>query len=290
MCFGGGSSDNSEAINLQKEEARAARKKDEERKANIKKGIAAIKAKFEGYDPMKKGPTKSFDWSKFKDPTSEQVQDIYGGTTTAVSGLPAGYTYQQLPDGRWTVRHGKDIFQPGQAISYNEMLPTGKKIGGIPKDFFTDFRNAITSYYVPQVTEQYGDANEELNYRLARAGLGQSSAANDERADLVKQNKLNVLGIRNKADTAEGDLKERTNQTKQALIDQVYAGEDPGIAADAATARVNTLTATEPDLSPLAAVFNLAAVGTAGALKQYNNERYRSQVPGYNASGATRIV
>lgn len=193
-----------------------------------------------------------------------------GGTTWAIKG----------PDGK--------IYKQGEAIGWNAQEDTGGRTGGFDDAFYNKYRNSITDYYMPQVASEYGDAQDETLFRLARAGTTKSTAANDAFTELADQNVKQQEKVKSDADTAVAGLKSRVASEKQKAIDQLYATEDPGVAAGQATASVSNLSAESPTLSPLADIFNIATIGTAGGLQGYNNARYRSQIPG--AQRSTSIV
>lgn len=82
--MGGKKQDNSAMVNEQKAQATEARQKETDRQARIDKGLASIKAAFEG-SPVMATKTGSYDWSGFGN-----AAKTAGGQ---VSGLPSGYTY-----------------------------------------------------------------------------------------------------------------------------------------------------------------------------------------------------
>ena len=90
-----------------------------------------------------------------------------------------------------------------------------------------------------------------------------SSAANDLNADLSSQNAVNVAGIRNQADTAAGDLRSQVNTEEQKAVSQLYATEDPEVAAQQSLASVRDISLSQPQMSPLSALFNVASIGGA---------------------------
>jgi hypothetical protein len=309
MCWGGGS-DNSQMIAQQQKEADDARRKEDERQARIKAGLARIKAAYEGTDTFR---------TTAGTPIKIGAAPAGAAAGAAVAGLPAGYTYslqgatpatsrsvsvkdahsmantvgyETVPGQPGTLMvKGPDgkLYNAGDTITPTTKTRTGHS-GGFDATFFDKFKNAITGYYMPQVAQQFGDARDELTYRLARAGLGESSAGNTEYADLIRQNALNEAAVRDKASKATGDLKTSITNQRATAENQLSAAENPDPGANQALAAVRNISAAPTDLSPLASVFNLAEVGTAGALQQYQNQRYRAQVPGYNSPGATRIV
>jgi hypothetical protein len=153
-----------------------------------------------------------------------------------------------------------------------------------PNDtFYKRYGQAISDYYQPQLQKQYSDANKELTYRLADAGTLRSSAASEATADLSQQNDLNVANMNSKIDSAKADLRNRVASEKNTAINQLYATEDPEMALTTALNGVKQINLAQPDLSPLANVFNVATVGAANAMKAWQNQGMQS----YAASGGS---
>jgi hypothetical protein len=213
---------------------------------------------------------------------------MYGDTGGPAAGAGAGGAGG---GGKWMVR-GPDgrMYEVGSQIGGSESYDTGRRSGGINDAFFDRYKQGILDYYTPQVAEKYGDAKDELTYRLARAGTLRSSMAATETADLAKQNDLNMGKIRSQADTAAADLRSRVASERQKAESQLYATENPDVAANQATAAINNITAAQPDTTPLGDIFQLAAVGGANFLKGAANARGLASVPGYTGRGATRVV
>jgi hypothetical protein len=308
--------DNDEVVEEQKRQAEEARRKEDLRQARIKTGLTKIGYAFEGR-PITAPTSTAFDWKKYTaksalppgfkrvqvNAAGKAVPDTPGQAATGVTAtalphagepgvggspgtatLTPGHaaTAATAAPGTTTAIMGPDgrIYRPGQAFNYTWNKPTGGRKGGFGKGFYDEYKNSILDYYDPQVASQYHDATDELTYRLARAGTLQSSAGSDEVADLAEQNALSKAGIANQADTATGDLKAKVASEKQKAISQLYATENPEVAANQALASVRDISLQEPDLSPLTQLFNIAAIGGANILKGFNN---RSQVDQFNA-------
>jgi hypothetical protein len=299
--MGGKSSDkgSKQMIAMQKKEAEEARQKEAARQGRLDQGLMGIRHAFHGTPVMQTS-------------TSSVALPSGGGAA-----LPAGYSYATLPGTTRTVqdyRGGKDAvqpaprqvytpgktiikgpdgktYEPGQVISTTAQTDTGQRTGGINDEFYNKYKQSILDYYTPQVAEQYADAQKELTYRLARAGTLKSSAATENTADLAKQEKLNTGKVKTQADTAAGALKTRVAQEEQNAINQLYATENPDVAANTALASIRDITAETPDLTPLGEIFKIATIGSANALKGYMGEKYgQKYVPGYNDKGATRTI
>jgi hypothetical protein len=343
MCFG--KSDDSasrEMINMQKQEAAAARAKEAARQQRINQGLANIKAMFEG-GKSTTTQTGNYDWSKFSPKTSgEQVSGLPAGYTAVWTGsdtvTPQGTPVKKTSTSpKYVGGHGAEqpstgyqsnqyagkggtghktinsfgefakainpnsgqgwlirapdgtYYKAGQNIATSQDVETGS-YEGFGDKFYNKFKQGILDYYMPQVSDQYSDAKKELTYRLARAGTLRSSAAAEEVADLAKQNTLNEGKIRSQADTAAADLRNRVASEKSKAESQLYATENPEVAANQATAAIRNITAEKPDLTPLGEIFTLASIGGANYLKGAMNQSGINKVRQATGGGSSRIV
>ena len=313
---GKSASTNDAVVNEQRAQAADAARKEAERQARITKGLASIKTAFEGA-PVTTSTSTPYDWSKFSpavNPAGSTADTLYSGapagyTVTKVlkSSTPskssAGYGAVTNPNagggsGRGPIpqptsgaggasaapqyayalkdANGK-IYNQGDPLSITTQTDTGETSGGFDDAFYNKYKQAVLDYYMPQVSDQYGKAKDELTYRLSRAGTLRSSAANTQVADLSKQNDINKAGVYNQADTAEGDLRTQVASEKAKATSQLYATEDPDVAANQATEAVRNISLSQPNLSPLSQIFNVASIGGANILKGVNQSKLYSQ-------------
>jgi hypothetical protein len=153
----------------------------------------------------------------------------------------------------------------------DEQYDTGQRSGGIGDEFYDKYKNAMLAYYEPEVQKQYEDAVKQTDYGFARAGQGQSGARVTEQAKLATDKDLNFGVVRSKADTATAGLKQRVDQEKASALNQLYATEDPEMAANQALSKVRTTMSETPELNPLGDVFKIAAVGGGNFANAYMN-------------------
>jgi hypothetical protein len=215
--------------------------------------------------------------SGYRTVSSEAGKAAKAGSTTA-----PGKWVVQGPDGKF--------YQVGSSIDAGtEQVGTGKRTGGIGDDFYNNFKQGILDFYTPQVARKYSDAQKETTYRLADAGTLRSSTANDLAADLYQQNLTNTADVRSKADTAAGDLRNRVASEEAKAVSQLYATENPDVAANQALHAVTNLTAEKPTNTPLGDIFSLAAIGGAKFLQGADNAAFAKRV-GALPKPAQRIV
>jgi hypothetical protein len=150
---------------------------------------------------------------------------------------------------------------------------------GFGDDYYNKYRQGVLDYYTPQVGDQYTKAKDKLTYDLARAGTLDSTMAATQQADLDKQNKLNMADIYNKADTGAANVRSRVATEKANATNQLYATEDPDVAANQATAAVRNISLDQPQLTALGDIFKTALVGGANAMTGYKNQSLYNQYP-----------
>jgi hypothetical protein len=193
----------------------------------------------------------------------------------------------------WAVR-GPDgrVYRAGEQIPYYQQEDTGQRTGGIGENFYNQFRDKMVNYYMPQVAEQYKEAKDETTFKHARAGTLRSTSASDSAAKLQRQNLERQGEVRSKADIAAGDLRNRVAKERAAAEAQLYATENPDVAANSALSAISNISAEQPSLSPLAAIFEPLAIGGANIMTGAQNAALRRKyVPGAGGGyGATSIV
>jgi hypothetical protein len=320
--MGGKSQDNSQMINMQKQQAAEARAKETARQGRIASGLDSIRAAFEGGSIFGTRPAAAQTWSgtgalpagytRVAMPStggsnaansSSRGSGYIGGSRESAggqrqSGQAAPHEMNAARPGSSNVNNSKfairdangNIIQPGQSYGGGtERYDTGQRSTGFGEDFFNKFKQGILDYYMPQVQDQYGEAKDDLTYKLARSGTLRSSAANEEVAKLAKQNDLNRADIAAKADTGAASLRSRVAAERAKAESQLYATENPDVAANQALSAVKNISLEQPELSPLGQMFQLAAVGGANAMTGYKNQKLLNTLPNYNRSGSTVV-
>ena len=139
-------------------------------------------------------------------------------------------------------------------------------------DFYNNYNQAELNYTQPQLADQYDKAKQGITYDLARAGTLRSTAAGYAQSLLEKQNALNEAGVTAKADTDTAALRQSIASQQQAAYNQLYATEDPTVAANTAATSVGNAQLTQPNLTPLANAFQPITIGLGSALSSvYGN-------------------
>jgi hypothetical protein len=298
---GTNSATNDQVVAEQQRQAEDARQKEADRQARINTGLDRIKTAFEGGNIMAtRQHTGATDLSGLA-----KVGDTANGLTLKAGGVPVdtgmfgtinvpGYGYQAVD------QSGKAIYtaptldalrQMGQQapVDYTETYDTGTVSPGFNDDFYNKYGQGITDYYTPQIEDQYAKAKRDLTYSLARAGTLQSTAGNQAVADLAKQDVLNRGDILNKADTGIATLKGEVADERSKAESQLYATENPDVAANQALGAVNAIQFQKPDLTPLGQLFNTVAVGGANAYQGYLGQRNVNMLQSIGRNSSTLV-
>jgi hypothetical protein len=134
-----------------------------------------------------------------------------------------------------------------------------ERIGGIfdsqfNDQFFDGRRQAFLDYARPQLEDQFGDAQKQLTFALARGGNLDSSVRGQKSAELQKQFDLNQQQIADKALSSSTESRNAVEDARSNLVATLNATGDAQGAANSAIARASALS--QPvAFSPLTQLF-----------------------------------
>lgn len=137
--------------------------------------------------------------------------------------------------------------------------------------FYDKYNKASLDYTLPQLTTQYDKAKRDMTFDLARAGTLRSTAAGQAQGYLENENAVNEASLRAKADTDTASLRQSIASQQQQAYNQLYATEDPAVAANTATHAVANAQIAQPNISPLGDLFKPLVIGAAGAYGGYTD-------------------
>lgn len=138
--------------------------------------------------------------------------------------------------------------------------------------FYRKYTDAELNYNLPQLATQYDKAKKNMTYDLMRAGTLRSGAAAEAQAQVENERAVNEAGLRAKADVDTGSLRSSIASQQQQAFNQLYATEDPAVAANTATSMVSNAQLAQPNLSPLGELFKPLVIGAAGAFQGFNDQ------------------
>lgn len=210
-----------------------------------------------------------------------------GGKSKSSNDQMIAFQMQQAAEARQKEEERKARLEKGKTAI--DALFSPQNFGD---EFYNKYTDASLNYNLPQLQDQYGKQREQSTYDLARAGTLRSTIAGDVMADIESQKALNEAGIRSKADSETAALRTSVAGQQQEALNQLYATEDPDVAANTATHMVEQSKLAQPDLSPLGELFKPLIVGGTAAASAYNDyntlANYLGSRPankGSNASG-----
>jgi len=132
--------------------------------------------------------------------------------------------------------------------------------------FYDKYKNASLNYNLPQLSSQFGDAKRTAEADLARAGLLRSGAAGFVQNKLTEQQAVNEAGLRAKADTDTAALRQSIAAQQQQAYNQLYATEDPTVAANTASSSAANAQLQQPSQVALGDMFKPIAIGLGSAI------------------------
>jgi hypothetical protein len=132
--------------------------------------------------------------------------------------------------------------------------------------FYDKYRKAELDYTLPQLEDQFGEARRTAENDLSRAGLLRSGAAGFVQNKLTKQKGVNEAGLLTKADTDTAELRKSIAAQQQQAYNQLYATEDPTVAANTAATSVANAQLQQPNVSALGDLFKPIAIGLGSAI------------------------
>jgi hypothetical protein len=162
-------------------------------------------------------------------------------------------------------------------------------------NYFNEYNKAYTANYDPQVDEQFGIAQKNLKYNVARRGMLDSTNAIDLNDRLNNSYGQQRQQIAADAIGATNNLKNAVQGQKSQLYALNESAADPTLAASNATAAAGTIPNT-PQYSVLGDLFSgLVNAGTGYAAGQSRNNPYitSGRAPGGylpTGNGSGRVI
>lgn len=163
--------------------------------------------------------------------------------------------------------------------------------GQFNDQFFDGRRQAFLDYARPQVEDQFGDAQEQLTFALARGGNLNSSTRAQKSADLQQRFDLANQEVADKGLAQANEARNAVESARSDLIGMLNATGDAQGAANSALSRASTLS--QPTaFSPLSQMFGdfTAGLGQQAALERASAFSGGQVQPRYNTGlfGAPR--
>jgi hypothetical protein len=141
--------------------------------------------------------------------------------------------------------------------------------GQFSPEFYGKQRQAYLDFATPQLDREYGDTKDQLVYALSRSGLLDSSAGQNENANLSRAYDRNRLGIAGKAMDTENAARASAENARSNLVATLNATGDDAASAAAAMRQSQNLSMPQ-GYSPLVGLFgdlssSIARIGSNAA-------------------------
>lgn len=297
-------------------EARRARKEEEARQRRIREGTARINEIFDGgwvptgqvgsgasYDPNQTYYTSSGEqWRPDASLFPRQAVAPQSNLFARPPGLAGQWVFPQEQSSQYQPERNDPFinagFRLGQLPRYKTAeqqfrdalsggLYTGREqTRGFDDQFFQDRRQAYLDYATPQLEQQYGDAQRDLTFALARGGLLDSSARASKVGDLQRLYDLNMQHLSDEALNYETEARNAVEDARASLIQQLNVTGDVQGAVNAARARAQALSQA-PSFSPLANLFSSFTEGLGNRLAHERADMMARQYLGGNENPYT---
>jgi hypothetical protein len=207
----------------------ALRQQQEQQQQKVMSGTTQINKVFGGgtyginpatsYDPSKAYYTMSGDPFKF-DPAGSDYQSFINAHNLV-------WSDKQNP-GAGQSAYIQDLIDKGNLYTGTETSP------GFGQDFYNKRRDAFEAYSLPFLSREFQQTGNNLKYKLANQGLLGSSVGGTLGNSLSRELGIQKENVANQALTQAQGLQQQIAQAKNADINQLIAGGDPGQALNSA--------------------------------------------------------
>jgi hypothetical protein len=148
--------------------------------------------------------------------------------------------------------------------------------------YYQGKQTAYSDYYLPQLQQQFDEANAALRLQLSASGLGQSSAGAYGTAKLAKEYADRQADIAAKAGDYSGQARQSVQDMRNQLGSQLNASSDAGAAAQAAQSQAYASMNRPNSFEPLGNAFTQLS-------KLYQNDTAAAQASGGQYGGLNGV-
>lgn len=285
MCGGGGGGDGGAA------------EREKERQAKIAQGYEQIKKIFDGY------ATGTGEVANYQPNQTYYTQD---GTAVQIRPTqvanPNYRPVNQRPQARGRDENSPIWYRPGMGVppsqpqfimqdtafagDKNMGAAAGKKfysgvqqVPGFDDAFFAQREQAYKDFALPQLDDQYTEAQEKLMYALARAGRLKSSTRGERAAELQQDYDIQKTNVADKARQYMGDARSQVENARADLVALNSSIADPNAIASQSRLASESLKVQQA-FDPLAPLFQNVTEGiaTQADLERRNQNRYSTGI------------
>jgi hypothetical protein len=176
-------------------------------------------------------------------------------------------------DYAWEARDIEEARQARIRAGLNEIT---NNFAQFDQGFYNDRSKAFLDYQTPQLSEQYHDAYRGLMTALSRGGILRSSEGARRFGRLSTDYDRQKQQLLTKADEVSAQSRRNIENSRSALVQDLYATADPAAAQAASRARAE-IEATQQSFTPIANAFSNVTSGLADYTTAYDDARLRRQ-------------
>jgi len=186
-----------------------------------------------------------------------------GGKAKGSNDQMIAFQKEQAAESRMKEEQRKARLEQGKGAIDQLFAPSGFA------PIYDRYQKASLDYTLPQLQDQYDEQRRQLTFALARAGTSNSTIAADKLADVEKQRITKEGELRAQAESDLSNFKNAMQSQQQSALSQLYATEDPDVAANTATHMVANAQLAQPNLNPLGELFKPLIIGTTTGIGSF---------------------
>lgn len=146
--------------------------------------------------------------------------------------------------------------QKAQELAQNNAVgQVNSAFSGFTPDFYKGISTAYQNFAMPELQRQYADTSNQLGFKLANQGLGDSSIAQGLGSKLADTMSRGQTQIGQEAVNQENQLKQQVSQEQSNLIGQASNSNQPGAVASQALGVAQGF-GTPSSFAPIGQLFN----------------------------------
>lgn len=146
--------------------------------------------------------------------------------------------------------------QKAQELAQNNAIgQVNSAFSGFTPDFYKGIGTAYQNFAMPELQRQYTDTSNQLGFKLANQGLGDSSIAQGLGSKLADTMSRGQTQIGQEAVNQENQLRQQVSQEQSNLIGQASNSNQPGAVASSALGVAQGF-GTPSSFAPIGQLFN----------------------------------
>lgn len=155
--------------------------------------------------------------------------------------------------------------------------------------FLDQLQADYLGFATPEVGRQATDATEKVTKQLARRGTGESSMANDQAAEIARQQGEALARVNARAEEIRAERARGIEASRQGIISQLEASANAPAAAQSAINEAANLSAAQ-EFSPIGEVFNVGLGTGADVLRLQSTPGASPTIFSRRKKGSQKVI